>query len=99
MNLTNLSHAYLILLICILNEIYGTRIPLEIVQLESDARISDDKIIANEYQIHETDHESSKQNRTDRDDWRNRANRKLTTTIQEPRILYQVGVSFFSSFN
>lgn len=97
MNLINLSNVYLILLICILNEIYGTRIPLEIVQLENDTPISDDKIIANEYQIHDSDHshESTKQN----DEWQNRmhvTNKKSTIpAVQEPRILYQVGVSIY----
>lgn len=107
--MTNLLHAYLILLICILNEIYGTRIPLEIVQLESGTRISDDKIVAHEYRLHETDqsHESTKQQHNrihatdnrDHDEWKNRirSSRKLTTTsassVQEPRIFYQVGVS------
>lgn len=70
MNLTNLSHAYFILLICILNEIYGTRIPLEIVELESGTRISDVKIAANEYhtmdEIDSSSHDagSTKQNKS-----------------------------------
>lgn len=68
MNLTNLSHAYFILLICILNEIDGTRIPLEIVELESGTRISDDKIAANEYhtmdEIDSSSHDASKQNKS-----------------------------------
>lgn len=108
MNLTNLSHAYFILLICILNEIYGTRIPLEIVELESGTRISDDKIAANEYhtmdEIDPSSHEASKQNKSnsnnvaghDHDEWRIRNRGGIRKIAAQPRILYQVGVSISS---
>ncbi|XP_055326670.1 protein giant-lens [Sitodiplosis mosellana] len=106
MNLTNPLHTYfiLILLVCILNEIYGTRIPLEIVQLEnSGTRLNDDKIANTEYQVHDVDEPSSylanKHNKNVNktpDDWITRftANRKASTRdVQEPRIFYQVGSS------
>lgn len=111
MNLTNLSHAYLILLICILNEIYGTRIPLEIVELESGTRISDDKIAANEYHtMDENDSSShdaaSKRNKSnsnnvaghDHNEWQIRNRGIVRKTDAEPRILYQVGVSIIIEY-
>lgn len=58
MNLaSNPSHIYsiLIIFVCILNELCGTRIPLEIVQLGSDARLNDGNIANTEYQVHEID--------------------------------------------
>lgn len=104
MNLTNPLHTYfiLILLECLLNEICGTRIPLEIVQLESNgARLNDDKIANTEYQVHDVDDPSYIANKLNKnvnktDDWFTRftANRKASTRdVQEPRIFYQVGVS------
>ncbi|XP_031626323.1 protein giant-lens [Contarinia nasturtii] len=99
MNLTKPLHMYfvLILLACIRNGIYGTRIPLEIVQLESGTRLNDEKIANTEYQVHDVDdlaYISNKHNKnaTKTDDWFTRftSNRK---TIQEPRIFYQVGSS------
>lgn len=101
MNLTNPLHTYsvLILLACILNGLYGTRIPLEIVQLESDTRLNDEKIANTEYQVHDTDDPAyipNKNNAAKSDDWFTRfsSNRKvMTKENQEPRIFYQVGVS------
>lgn len=105
MNLTNPLHTYfiLILVVCILNEIYGTRIPLEIVQLESGTRLNDDKIANTEYQVHDVDdltYIANKQNKNatnKSDDWFTRLNthhRKVNVRDQqEPRIFYQVGVS------
>lgn len=104
MNLTNPLHTYsvLILLACILNGLYGTRIPLEIVQLESGTRLNDDKIANTEYQVHDVDDPAfmaNKQNKnaTKGDDWFTRfsTNRKANSPrdVQEPRIFYQVGVS------
>lgn len=99
MNLTKPLHMYfvLILVVCIRNGIYGTRIPLEIVQLESGTRLNDEKIANTEYQVHDVDdlaYITNKHNKTatKTDDWFTRftSNRK---TIQEPRIFYQVGVS------
>lgn len=101
MNLKNPLHMYFvqILLVCILNEIYGTRIPLEIVQLESGTRLNDEKIANTEYQVHEVDnpafiankHRNNK-NATKTDDWFTRFSLNRKTTA-EPRIFYQVGVS------
>lgn len=101
-------HFLLILLACILNEICGTRIPLEIVQLENSGgggtRLNDEKIANTEYQVHDVDdpssysatkHSNKNVNKTG-DDWFTRltANRKSSTRdVQEPRIFYQVGVS------
>lgn len=111
MNLApNPSHIYsvLIVLVCILNELYGTRIPLEIVQLGNDARLNDGKIANTEYQVHEIDepifvtnnNQRSKNATSKSDDWFSRMfhlNNKATTSArdggQEPRIIYQVGVS------
>ena len=110
MNLTNPLHMHFIftLLVCILNEICGTRIPLEIVQLENSGgggtRLNDEKIVNTEYQVHDVDdpssysatkHNNKNVNKTG-DDWFTRliANRKSSTRdVQEPRIFYQVGVS------
>lgn len=107
MNLRNPLHTYFVLisLVCILNGIYGTRIPLEIVQLESGTRLNDDKIANTEYQVHDVDdpayvtNKYNKNSTTKNDDWFSRmfnVNRKTASTTrnaQEPRILYQVGVS------
>lgn len=100
MNLTNSLHTYfeLIVFVCILNGLYGTRIPLEIVQLESGTRLNDEKIANTEYQVHDVDDPAYKHNKTatKSDDWFTRfsSNRKaITSEIQEPRIFYQVGVS------
>lgn len=104
---TNPTHTYSILIICvcILNEIYGTRIPLEIVQLGNGARQTDGKIANTEYQVHEIDdpifvtNSRNKNATTKNDDWFSRMfhlNHKATTSArdgQEPRIIYQVGVS------
>lgn len=102
MNLTNPLHTYsvLILLACILNGLYGTRIPLEIVQLDSGTRLTDEKIANTEYQVHDADDPTyipNKHNKSAKsDDWFTRfsSNRKvITKENQEPRIFYQVGVS------
>lgn len=104
---TNPSHMYsiLIVFVCILNEIYGTRIPLEIVQLGNGGRQNDGKIANTEYQVHEIDdpiyvsNSRSKNATSKTDDWFSRMfhlNHKATTSArhgQEPRIIYQVGVS------
>lgn len=107
---TNPAHMYSILIVlgCILNEIYGTRIPLEIVQLGNGARQNDGKIANTEYQVHEIDdpifvtnsRSSSSKNATSKnDDWFSRMfhlNHKVAASArdgQEPRIIYQVGVS------
>lgn len=119
MNLTtNPSHMYsiLILFVCILNELYGTRIPLEIVQLGNGARQNDGKIANTEYQVHDIDdpifvtnnnnnnnhhHQRNKNATSKSDDWFSRMfhlNHKATTSArdgQEPRIIYQVGVSIY----
>lgn len=108
MNLTNPLHTYFVLisLVCILNGIYGTRIPLEIVQLDSGTRLSDEKIANTEYQVHDVDdpafvtNKHNKNATTKTDDWFSRMfnvnQRKSTSTARdglEPRIFYQVGVS------
>lgn len=105
---TNPTHIYsiLIVLACILNEIYGTRIPLEIVQLGNGARQNDGKIANTEYQVHEiddpifvTNSRNAKNATSKNDDWFSRMfhlNHKVATSArdgQEPRIIYQVGVS------
>lgn len=105
MNLTNLSQTYFILLICILNEIFGTRIPLEIVQLQQSAtQLTGDTIANTEYRLHDSEVSASgseahtNNDRSHTNEWRSsRTGRKLSTsTIEakhEPRIFYQVGVS------
>lgn len=106
MNLTNPLHTYFVLisLVCILNGTYGTRIPLEIVQLESGNRLNADKIANTEYQVHEVDdpayltNKHHPKNVTKNDDWFSRMfnlNHKTTSArdAQEPRIFYQIGVS------
>lgn len=110
---TNPTHMYSVLIVlgCILNEIYGTRIPLEIVQLGNGARQNDGKIANTEYQVHEiddpifvTNSRNSKNATSKTDDWFSRMfhlNHKATTSArdgQEPRIIYQVGVSIVCLF-
>lgn len=104
MNLSNPLHTYfvVILFVCILNGICGTRIPLEIVQLESGTRLNDEKIANTEYQVHDVDdpayaaNKQNNKNATKIDDWFTRftSTRKSSARdVQEPRIFYQVGVS------
>lgn len=109
MNLISLSCTHFILLFYILKEIYGTRIPLEIVQLETGTRLTDEQIANSEYRLYDINHTHEIHKQHNNSDERNSVNghvnddsndqfrveRKMTSVkdIQEPRVFYQIGVS------
>lgn len=109
MILLNRAYAHFILLICLLHQMHGSRLPLEIVDLETGARLTDQEIINSEYQIVHDSYDMLAGKDDIHDDKTiemsikdalhiNRKTNETPTNEVAPRIFYQTGVSILYIF-
>lgn len=106
MNLLGRAYTHFMLLICLLHQMHGSRLPLEIIQLDTGTQLTDQEYINGEYQIvqdpydmlagKDGDHDDKTIDISIKDalDIHRKPSDASKKEVAEPRIFYQTGVSF-----